>query len=63
MKKMNFFKSVVAKAITVIAYMLVIISIAAIESESVIPMAIASGSIMWIAIYCGANGQFSGKDE
>lgn len=63
MRKMNFFKSVVAKALAVISYIVVIVCIAAIESESKLPMVLGSGAMMWIAIYCGANGQFSGKDE
>lgn len=63
MRRFGFFKSVVAKAISVVAYIVVIVCIAAIESESRLPMVLGSASIMWLAIYCGANGQFSERDE
>lgn len=63
MKRIGFFKSILAKAISVVAYIVVIVCFAAIESESKLPMVLGSGAMMWIAIYCGANGQFSERDE
>ena len=63
MKRLGFFKSLLARAMSVVAYIVVIVCITAIESESKLPIVCGAASMMYLAIYCGANGQFSGKGD
>ena len=63
MKRLGFFKSILARAMSVVAYIVVIVCITAIESESKLPIVCGAASMMWLAIYCGANGQFGGKGD